>query len=209
MSYVSFSLCNWFVYDFVGFLPAIVFLSCSLRVFFLCLPMTSILFALFIIITVAVCPLSFSFSSTNQSTSSCQIELGANWIHGLTDENPCYRLAKSNGFSVHPTSGDDEPGIDDVCLLDPDFGRDDTHNAPTEREEAFKYSTTAAASLGFGTGVPVQWSTDSSQTVPRGLLAGTAYRKIRERYLWMREWIDREDESGRLAADLSVQAAFE
>lgn len=54
--------------------------------------------------------------------NSLNIQLGANWIHGLHDDiNPMYTLSKKLGLRLHQTSSDDDPG-DDVLLFDTNHG---------------------------------------------------------------------------------------
>ena len=56
--------------------------------------------------------------STNDSTDTIVIQLGANWIHNCDSSvNPMYKLAQKLEVGLHPTSPDEEPG-DDVCLFD-------------------------------------------------------------------------------------------
>jgi polyamine oxidase len=45
------------------------------------------------------------------------VQLGANWIHGLTVDNPLYCVAQKLNLELYQTSSDDEPG-DDVLLFD-------------------------------------------------------------------------------------------
>ena len=58
----------------------------------------------------------------NPNNSYITIQLGANWIHGLCEKNPCYSYARAKNMSIHRTSSDDEPG-DDVALFDYDFSQ--------------------------------------------------------------------------------------
>lgn len=45
------------------------------------------------------------------------IQLGANWIHGMEISNPMFEVAQNLKLELHQTSSDDEPG-DDVILFD-------------------------------------------------------------------------------------------
>jgi polyamine oxidase len=45
------------------------------------------------------------------------IQLGANWIHGMESTNPMFEVAQKLGLEFHQTSSDDDPG-DDVILFD-------------------------------------------------------------------------------------------
>lgn len=47
------------------------------------------------------------------------VQLGANWIHGLSEDNIIFRTAKKLELNLHVTSSDDEPGSD-VLLFDID-----------------------------------------------------------------------------------------
>jgi monoamine oxidase len=70
------------------------------------------------------------------SSASCgcaHVELGAQWVHNLTDANPVFHLAKRKGHAVTETSCDDEPGPD-VSLYDGTLRRWLT---PAERDAAF------------------------------------------------------------------------
>jgi hypothetical protein len=61
------------------------------------------------------------------------VELGAQWVHNLTDANPVCVLAKRQGHALTETSCDDEPGPD-VSLYDGTLRRWLT---PAERDAAF------------------------------------------------------------------------
>lgn len=52
------------------------------------------------------------------SSDFCNVQLGANWIHGLdADINPLFKISLDMGLDLQITSSDDEPG-DDVLLFD-------------------------------------------------------------------------------------------
>jgi polyamine oxidase len=52
-----------------------------------------------------------------QGCGCVSVELGAQWIHSLTADNPIYNLSKQANRKLTETSCDDEPG-DDVALFD-------------------------------------------------------------------------------------------
>jgi hypothetical protein len=59
-----------------------------------------------------------SRDSEGEEDVEVTIQLGANWIHGLSSEfNPMFERAKLLNLPLHPTTSDDEPG-DDVILFD-------------------------------------------------------------------------------------------
>ena len=65
------------------------------------------------------------------------IELGPNWIHGLSEElNPLLNVSKHLGLRLQPTSSDDEPG-DDVKLYSSGGGacRDEDYLLAQQRYE--------------------------------------------------------------------------
>lgn len=56
--------------------------------------------------------------SSDESDDYINIQLGANWIHGLNDSmNPMFTAAKKLGMILYQTSSDDDPG-DDVLIFD-------------------------------------------------------------------------------------------
>ena len=66
---------------------------------------------------------SFSNCAHTQPDCGCvSVELGAQWVHNLTDANPIYTLANARRPRFTQTSCDDEPA-DDVKLFDASLGR--------------------------------------------------------------------------------------
>lgn len=51
------------------------------------------------------------------SSNFVNIDMGANWIHGMCDTNPFYLFAKEMNIKLYKTSSDDEPG-NDILLFD-------------------------------------------------------------------------------------------
>lgn len=57
------------------------------------------------------------------SSNYIELQLGANWIHGLNEAiNPLYSVVKRLGMPLFETSSDDEPG-DDIVIYDRASGR--------------------------------------------------------------------------------------
>jgi monoamine oxidase len=53
----------------------------------------------------------------DEISKSVFIDLGANWIHNLNNENACFQLSKQLNLKLFPTSSDDEPSSKDSLLF--------------------------------------------------------------------------------------------
>lgn len=60
---------------------------------------------------------SIDDDNTDGECPEVVIQIGANWVHGLTNSNPMYKLAQKLNLNLHETSPDDYPG-DDTLLFD-------------------------------------------------------------------------------------------
>ena len=107
------------------------------------------------------------------------IQLGANWIHGMdAATNPMFEMAQKLGLELHQTSSDDDPG-DDVILFDSgDF------------KLASLLDSDDAAKVGFGR------------------VSKEDYYESLSRYEWIKEYVD-HIQFNYEKEDISLQAAFD
>ena len=113
------------------------------------------------------------------------IQLGANWIHGMeATTNPMFEVAQKLGLELHQTSSDDDPG-DDVILFD---------------SGDFKLATAS--------------DSDKLPTVGFSRVSKEDYHESLSRYEWIKEYVDhiqfnyeKEDISLQAAFDLALQAS--
>jgi monoamine oxidase len=112
------------------------------------------------------------------------IQLGANWIHGMESSNPMFEVAQKLGLELYQTSSDDDPG-DDVILFD---------------SGARKVSDLS--------------SSDKVAAVAYGRVSKEDYHESLSRYEWIKEYVDhisvnydKEDISLQAAFDLALKAS--
>mmetsp|Transcript_39648 Transcript_39648/g.78924 ORF Transcript_39648/g.78924 Transcript_39648/m.78924 type:complete len:726 (+) Transcript_39648:112-2289(+) len=112
------------------------------------------------------------------------IQLGANWIHGMEPSNPMFMVAQKLKLELHQTSSDDEPG-DDVILFD---------------------SGDCSVSELSGS--------DKIAKVAFGRVSKEDYHESLSRYEWIKEYVDhisvnydKEDISLQAAFDLALKAS--
>lgn len=116
------------------------------------------------------------------------IQLGANWIHGMeAATNPMFAVAEALGLELHQTSSDDDPG-DDVILFD--SGDGDAKTADSDADNVTKNK------IGFDR------------------VTKEDYHESLSRYEWIKEYVDhiqfnyeKEDISLQAAFDLALQAS--
>jgi monoamine oxidase len=63
-----------------------------------------------------------------------KVDLGANWIHNMVQENPCLVLAQKRNSVLIPTSSDHDPDSNDTLLFDPHSKQ------PVSKEQFEKFS---------------------------------------------------------------------
>jgi polyamine oxidase len=125
-------------------------------------------------------------ASEDDDDTEITIQLGANWIHGLSSEfNPMFERAKLLNLALHPTTSDDEPG-DDVILFD---------SGP----QAFPAD--ALGSVAHGTGP--EWK--CLHSFPQ--VDGAEYEKVLRRYYWIRQRFDQFTTNG--GGILTLSQSFE
>lgn len=123
-------------------------------------------------------------SSETGAEHFVNIQLGANWIHGMEPTNPMFEVAQKLGLELHQTSSDDDPG-DDVILFD---------SGPRK-----------VADLS---------DSDKIAAVAYGRVSKEDYHESLSRYEWIKEYVDhisvnydKEDISLQAAFDLALQAS--
>lgn len=118
-------------------------------------------------------------AGANCSGHFVNIQLGANWIHGMeAATNPMFAVAQKLGLELHQTSSDDDPG-DDVILFD-----------------------SGEASLAGLNG------SDVSSKVAYNLVSKEDYHESISRYEWIKEYVD-HIQFNYEREDISLQAAFD